>query len=149
VERDPETGKITRVIHEGGEVYNPLNDPLLTDDEASEVGDDGEEFEGFEDGAIENENENRGGKGTKASTKASTKRGIVAELEEQARFAAPKKIRTQSAREREWVEELVGKYGEDFVGMARDRKLNPMQQSVGELRRKVKTWTEQSGKISA
>ncbi|TVY62806.1 Nucleolar protein, partial [Lachnellula suecica] len=41
VERDPETGKITRVIHANAKP-NPLNDPLNSDSE-----EDGEEFEGF------------------------------------------------------------------------------------------------------
>ena len=53
---------------------------------------------------------------------------------------AKKKPRQQSRREQEWIEALVGKWGEDFRGMVRDRKLNPWQQSEGDLRRRVGRW---------
>lgn len=114
VERDPETGKIIRVIHDKKE--NPLNDQLLTDDEEdadmSEVG--GETH------------------------------GIIAELERQAASAPEKKPRKQSAREKEWIERLVSKYGEDTKKMSRDMKLNPMQQTEADIARRIKKWRGES-----
>lgn len=117
VERDPETGKIIRVLHDKKK-ENPLNDQLLTDDEEdvdvnmSEVG--GE------------------------------KSGIVAELERQAARAPEKKPRKQSAREKEWIERLVNKYGDDTKKMARDMKLNPMQQTEADIARRIKKWKSES-----
>lgn len=120
VERDPETGKILRVIRPQDEMEvggrkmkrsNPLNDPLneLSDNEEALHSVSGSE--------------------------------IVRQLERQAdsegQGVKAKKPRHQSSREEEWVLRLVEKHGDDFAAMARDRKLNPMQQSVGDLRRRV------------
>lgn len=124
VVRDPETGKILRVIHSGKRV-NPLNDPLLTDSEAEEGDvddeDEDEEWEGVE------------GEPTEASD-------IIKQLEEQAARQPEKRIRKQSQREQEWIERLTGKYGDDFGKMARDRKLNPMQQTAADIARRVAKW---------
>ena len=96
---------------------NPLNDPLneLSDNEPGTVVADGK---------------------THASTE------IVRQLEEQALLEAPKKPRQQSKREEEWIANLVATYGEDYRRMVRDRKLNPMQQSEGDLRRRIRRWKE-------
>ncbi|MCJ1366740.1 Nucleolar protein 16 [Acarospora aff. strigata] len=118
IERDPKTGAILRVIHsEIKRVENPLNDPLneLSDNEPGTVVADGK---------------------THASTE------IVRQLEEQALLEAPKKPRQQSKREEEWIANLVATYGEDYRRMVRDRKLNPMQQSEGDLRRRIRRWKE-------
>jgi len=137
VERDPTTGKILRVIH--AEDDNPLNDPLnvveAMDFEGAE--DDGEVFEGFEG------EETRVGKSGKKGKKSQNE--IVRKLEEQASMVAEKKERTQSEREREWIERLVGKWGEDFEKMARDRKLNPMQQTPADIKRRVGKWKAKGG----
>ncbi|TGZ81655.1 hypothetical protein EX30DRAFT_292446, partial [Ascodesmis nigricans] len=53
---------------------------------------------------------------------------------------APKRERTQSDREREWVEGLVAKYGREYKKMERDRRLNPMQQTAADIRRRVEKW---------
>ena len=127
VERDPQTGSILRIIRsdEGSEdaaarkrKLNPLNDPLenLSDQE--------------ETSAI--------------STRPSD---IVAELEAQAEeeaaaLARKRRPRQQSKREEEWITRLVGKYGDDIRAMARDVKLNPIQQSEGDLGRRLKKWKE-------
>lgn len=67
--------------------------------------------------------------------------GIIPELEKQAMTAETKKRpRKQSTREGAWIERLIEKYGDDVNGMVRDRKLNPMQQSEGDLRRRVRRW---------
>lgn len=112
VERDPETGKIIRVLRKKKE--NPLNDQLLSDDE-------------------EGEEEVRA-----QST------GIIAELERQAARVPEKKARLQSAREKEWIEKLVNKYGDDTQKMARDMRLNPMQQTASDIARRITKWKTQS-----
>ncbi|KAK2628569.1 hypothetical protein QTJ16_001672 [Diplocarpon rosae] len=133
VERDPETGKILRVIHDGKKA-NPLNDPL-NDIEDAEMADDGEEFGGFDAGS--------GGEKKQATT------DIVRRLEEQAAMVGEKRDRTQSEREREWIERLVLAHGENFEKMARDRRLNPMQQTPNDLRRRVGKWKANQGKSVA
>lgn len=126
VERDPETGKILRVIREDDEFEvagrkqrrtNPLNDPLNV-------------LEDAEDEAL-----------AAGSVPASD---VVRQLERQADTEGvtvkAKKPRHQSKREEEWITRLIEKHGENFIAMARDRKLNPMQQSEGDLRRRINKW---------
>ena len=123
VERDPKTGKILRVLHSERKA-NPLNDRLndIEDDE-------GEEFGGFDDNEKGEKNE------------------IVKKLEEQASMSAPKKERKQSEREREWIERLVGRWGEEYGKMARDKRLNPMQQTEGDIRRRIEKWRVGGGGV--
>lgn len=125
VERDPETGAILRVIHDEDDDHievagrhlsrkNPLNDPL------SEV-------------------ETGNGENNMLADSV-----IVQQLERQAdqegKTVRAKKPRFQSSREGEWAQRLIEKHGDDFTAMARDRKLNPMQQSIGDLRRRITKW---------
>jgi nucleolar protein 16 len=72
---------------------------------------------------------------------------VVAELEAQADeeaaiLARKRRPRQQSKREEEWIARLAEKYGDDTRAMARDIKLNPMQQSEGDLVRRLKKWKE-------
>lgn len=121
VERDPETGKVLRIINDPSAIKkpNPLNDPLneLEDSEP-------EEWSGFahipEDGPSENP--------------------VIRQLEEAARNGVRKAPRKQSQREEEWVQRLVDKYGDDYGKMFRDHKLNPYQQSEGDIKRRVQKW---------
>ena len=114
VERDPKTGAIIRVIHPFlDKNENPLNDPL---NEISKEGD-------------------------AAMMKLSTN-GIIRRLEEQASVEVKQRPRKQSKREAEWISDLVQNYGDDYLGMVKDRKLNPYQQTEGDLRRRVKRWKE-------
>ncbi|KAL1960593.1 hypothetical protein VTO42DRAFT_7172 [Malbranchea cinnamomea] len=129
VERDPKTGKILRVIRDDEEEemvevagkkrrkVNPLDDPL---EELPQIG------EPVVNGA--------------APT------GVVAELERQAALEEEalkkRKPRHQSQREIEWLERLVQKYGDDTRAMARDRKLNPMQQTEADIARRLRKWRE-------
>ncbi|KAF2818671.1 nucleolar protein 16 [Ophiobolus disseminans] len=122
VERDPETGAILRVIGQDDKPYNPLNDPLNEVDDANE----GEEWDGF---AMVPE-----------VRKGEEVNPVITELEEAARNGARKAPRKQSQREEEWVVRLVEKYGEDYGKMSRDRKLNPMQQTEADIRKRVKKW---------
>jgi nucleolar protein 16 len=71
---------------------------------------------------------------------------VIRELEEAALNGAKKAPRGQSQREQEWVERLVSKYGEDYAKMARDRKLNPMQQTAADIRKRVVKWQKSQEK---
>ncbi len=123
VERDPETGRILRVVQPSADEANnnPLDDPLndLSDKEA--------------------ENE-----------AAETSNNIVSQLEAQAAQEAEmeakrKRPRQQSSREEEWIAKLVEAHGDNVTAMSRDRKLNPMQQSQGDIARRVKKWKQKHG----
>lgn len=128
VERDPETGKILRVIRDEDEIEvagrkrrraNPLNDPLneLSDDETDET-----------------------------DLQVAPGTAIVQQLERQAdregQSAKSKKPRHLSQREVEWITKLVEKHGDNLAAMVRDRKLNPMQQTEGDLRRRINKWKQ-------
>lgn len=126
MERDPETGRILRVIQPEENVVevNPLNDPLndLSDDEE-------EEEEELQSIPINN---------------------IVAQLEAQVAQEADieakrKRPRQQSSREEEWIAKLVEAHDDDVNAMFRDRKLNSMQQSQGDIARRVKKWKQKHG----
>lgn len=123
VERDA-SGKIIKVIHATTtKRANPLNDPLneLEDGEGEEDGDGDDAmggFAGFED----------------------EKGEVVRQLQEQASRVAEKKPRKQSAREKEWCQRLVERWGSDYKAMVRDRRLNPMQQNEPDIRRRVEKW---------
>ncbi|KAF9975403.1 Nucleolar protein 16 [Actinomortierella ambigua] len=67
---------------------------------------------------------------------APAKTDVVRQLEAQAANVL-KTERHQSDGELLWAAKLVEKYGDDYEKMFRDRKLNPMQQTVGQLRRKI------------
>ena len=112
IERDPSTGAILRVFHPHSTIPNPLDDPL------------DEVLQGYDD------------------DDPLVLKGIIPALEEQASMEIKKRPRQQSKREKDWISDLVKKYGEDFSHMTKDRKLNPYQQSEGDLRRRVRIWRE-------
>lgn len=127
VERDPETGRILRVIHAEEEETNnnPLNDPL------NDLSDDG-------DPSVGEKHPHAGAN------------NIVAQLEAQAVKEAEieakrKRPRQQSSREEEWMARLVAAHGDDVEAMFKDRKLNPMQQSQGDIARRLKKWKKNHG----
>ena len=66
---------------------------------------------------------------------------VVRQLEALARSEV-KKERTQSDREKEWIESLITKHGDDIKKMAKDRKLNPFQQTEGDIRRRIAKWQQ-------
>lgn len=124
VERDAD-GKIIKVLRKD----NPLNDPLNDLEE--------------ENGNDDDETNNNSGEATAASAGAGGKRKetrVVDLLEQQANLPTEKHIRHQSAREREWLDQLVAKHGDDTGAMARDFKLNPMQQTASDIRRRLKAY---------
>jgi nucleolar protein 16 len=119
VERDPETGAILRVINDPFALdNNPLNDPIN-----DLVEEDAEQWSAF---------------AMVPAGKADNP--VIAALEESARNGVKKAPRKQSEREEEWIEKLVNKYGDDYGKMTRDRRLNPFQQSEGDIRRRAKKW---------
>lgn len=73
---------------------------------------------------------------------------VVRQLEALARSEV-KKERTQSDREREWIESLIAKHGDDIKKMSKDRKLNPFQQTEGDIRRRISKWQDKYGKTAA
>lgn len=122
VERD-EDGNIIRVLGRAPKA-NPLNDLLnnLDSEDEEEEGDDDEEWGGIAEKEAEEE-------GTT---------DVVKSLIEESHNPAPKMVRYQSEREREWLDALVGKYGDDYGRMARDAKLNPMQQTARDIAKRIK-----------
>ena len=122
VRRHPQTGAIVEVIRKK-QRENPLGDLLL-------------EIEEQDEDAEEPREKREPG-------------GIVRELEEKAKVVAPKRPRKQSQREKEWIERLVAKHGKDFATMARDRRLNPMQQTEADLARRIKKWRVHEGRVGA
>lgn len=64
---------------------------------------------------------------------------VVKKLVEQASMSA-KVERYQSAREKEWVERLVEKHGDDYRRMVWDKKLNPFQQTEADIKKRVLKW---------
>jgi nucleolar protein 16 len=100
---------------------NPLNDPLneLEDEDA-------EEWDGFAMVPEQRQGE--------------VVNPVIRQLEEAARNGERKAPRKQSQREEEWLERLVAKYGDDYGKMARDKKLNPMQQTDTDIKTRVRKW---------
>lgn len=113
---------------------NPLNDPLNEFD----VEDDELQMSDFGVGMGKGDGGISGGGGG----------GIVRELEAAARAGngGRKRPRTQSRREEEWIERLVGRWGDNYDAMVGDRRLNPGQQSAGDLRKRVKRWNDGGGR---
>lgn len=142
VEKDPKTGRIIRVIPNNEIVQkpNPLQDPLNDLDSDS----DEEVFDGF---ALDNQHGNV--EPPKNSTRhvpiSST--SIVRQLEESASLPAAKYKRRQTENEQAFVQSLVRKHGLDYGKMARDMKLNYMQRSEGDLKRRVKIWKDNGGTV--
>ncbi|KAL9007454.1 MAG: hypothetical protein Q9180_009651, partial [Flavoplaca navasiana] len=136
------------VVHEGGEnggkrkVERVWGGRKLVDELGS--GDDDDEDQEHDNGG--------GGRNTQHDllgdnggvTSSANKGGkVVSQLARIASMEGEKKRpRKQSRREEEWVESLVEKYGDDVGKMVRDRKLNPMQQSHGDIARRVRIWME-------
>lgn len=119
VERDPTTGDIVRVLEDATENQNPLNDPLTSLDD-----NDVRELSGF----------------AHVPAAFGLETAVVRDLQNQAQNGARKPPRKQSAREVEWIARLVEKHGNNFRAMFHDVKLNPLQQSEGDIKRRVEKW---------
>lgn len=125
VERAPD-GSITRVIHAPITKSNPLNDPL---NDLSDTEDVTEIMQGIDE-QVQHVQEHQ--------------TEVVRRLERQAKEAEarPRRARKLSAKEGEWIQKLTDRWGEDYKAMRRDRVLNVMQQSEGDLRRRVMRWRQ-------
>lgn len=116
VERDAE-GRIVRVIGGKKKRDNPLNDLLNDIEDEEEEREEMEEWDGFEDEG---------------------KTEIVRQLEEMASRPEVKRPRHVSEREAEWLGGLIEKHGDDVGAMARDMRLNPMQQTGRDIARRIR-----------
>ncbi|KAL1879067.1 hypothetical protein VTK73DRAFT_7393 [Phialemonium thermophilum] len=125
VERDA-SGRIVRILDPARD--NPLNDPLRQFDSDSDSDDeprdrsDGEEWGGIDDNKEDQQ----------------SRPGVVRELERQASRPVEKSQRHPSRGEIEWLQRLVDRYGDDTAAMARDMKLNPMQQTQADIARRLR-----------
>lgn len=138
VERDPETGEILRVIEPEAERKrkNPLNDPLADLDSDDS------------DSDLANQTFNQHASNTAPfDPKTGAQTDVVRKLEQEASRPAKKHVPKQSEAERAFVAELVAKYGDDYTAMSRDMKINYMQRTEGDLKRRVKKWRESGGAV--
>lgn len=120
VERDA-SGRITRVLRDTNPLGDPLND-LDSDSEQQQREKEKqrryEEWSGFKEDADRPE--------------------VIRALEREANRPVEKTVRRQSEREVEWLRRLVDRHGDDTGAMARDMKLNPMQQTAADIKRRLK-----------
>lgn len=119
VERDAD-GKIVRVLRKD----NPLNDPL-------------NDIESDDEEGNTNEEEVDSAKAKKKSTTGEGATRVVDLLEAEASRPTEAHKRHQSQQEREWLGRLVARHGDDTAAMARDLKLNPMQQTAANIRKRL------------
>lgn len=137
IERDPETGAILRVLEEGdeesdGEVTAAKGTWRAKRDALGKVEGEGGKPEHHSGGHV-------------GVADGGEKSEFLRQLEEDAKKPGGKKVRKQSQREGEWCEALVGKWGRNWRGMARDAELNVMQQSEGDVRKRVERWLKKRG----
>lgn len=141
IERDPETGAILQVLEQDVEevpqvrdgALAPLNDPLAA----------------LEDGqsALVDQHHISGHVGRGIDTAAAAEDpSFLARFAADAARPGGRKIRKQSEREQDWCRILYEKHGQDWDAMFKDSKLNVMQQSEGELKKKVGKWLKEGGK---
>jgi nucleolar protein 16 len=121
VERDAD-GKIIRIL--GTSKPNPLNDPLNDLDNDSDAEGPAEEWGGIEDDDADATD-------------------VVKSLLEQSRQPDLPKKRHQSSREKEWLDKLVAKHGDNTAAMAKDRTLNPMQQTASDIARRLRKMNQE------
>lgn len=134
VQRDPVTGRILHVLDKTSVKPNPLNDPLNELDSESSTSDAEPSFD-------------QHGHSKAGAIRTEPQTAVVAELERQAARPEKKYKRRMPEGERAFVAELVAKYGDDFEAMGRDMEINYMQRSAGDLKRRVKRWKEQGGRV--
>ncbi|KAJ0355592.1 hypothetical protein COL154_000334 [Colletotrichum chrysophilum] len=119
IERD-ENGKIVRIHYSKSSRANPLNDPLNEIEADSDEEEEEEETEEW--GGIDDE----------------SRPEVIRLLEKEASRGELKKPRHMSQQEKEWLERLIAKHGDNAEAMARDRKLNPMQQTSADIARRLR-----------
>ena len=148
VERD-ENGKILAIRSIGKRKrkgYNPLNDPLvdLEDDDDDDDGNADENTGSGRSAGLKDDENDVGGD----EHQAQEAKRFVQLLEREAANVPPPVRKKQPKHERDWIERLVSKHGEDgFDKMARDRRMNPMQYTAADIRRRVWTWRAGGGSV--
>ena len=134
VARDPASGAILRVLDDDGGGTagkpNPLRDPLNELDDSDP--------EAWCDFAM----------APRRSGAAAAGHAVVRRMEAQVRGAARRAPPPMSAWERDYLQCLVEKHGDDFGAMFWDRRLNYMQETEAHLRRRVKRWKVEDGSAS-
>ncbi|KAG6356779.1 hypothetical protein INS49_014653 [Diaporthe citri] len=122
VERDAD-GKIVRVLRKD----NPLNDPL-------------NDIESDDEGDADDEEAEESAEATKSAAGGARATKVVDLLEAEASRPTEAHKRHQSQQEREWLARLVARHGDDTAAMARDFKLNPMQQTAANIRKRLRVY---------
>ncbi|KAK3904403.1 ribosome biogenesis protein Nop16 [Staphylotrichum tortipilum] len=125
VERDA-SGRITRVLRDA----NPLVDPLNEFDSDSDS--DSEERK-----KVEAEKQRRYEEWS-GFAEDGDRPEVVRALEREANRPTEKTVRRQSTREVEWLRRLVERHGANTGAMARDVRLNPMQQTAADIGRRLR-----------
>lgn len=123
VERDA-SGRITRVLRD----TNPLNDALNELDSDAE-----QQLQQEQEQAKQRRYEEWSG-----FKEAGERPEVLRALEREAGRPTEKTVRHASEGEVEWLRRLVGRHGDDTAAMARDAKLNPMQQTAADIGRRLK-----------
>ena len=130
VERDAD-GKIIRVHHSTSGIFNPLNDPLRELDSDSEKDEDDKQQQ-------RQDEDQHGAKWEEwAGIEDDGDTEVVKSLVRQSRMPGIKRERHQSEGEREWLEKLTARWGDDYAAMAKDKRLNPMQQTAADIKRRL------------
>lgn len=166
VERDPETGKIIQILDQsdspalvsagkgrkktaaeisleksGGRPFPDLQTEDQSDqDDASESG---SEFAGFAD-------THASGGFIGEAARAADATPVVHDLTGAALAAQaqPRAKRRQSERERQWCARMIEMHGGNYKAMFRDRTLNVLQLSEGQLRQKMEAFNRESSTTS-
>lgn len=129
VERDS-SGRITRVLRDANPLHDPLNDldsDSDSDEERPRRAREQEQQKRYEEWSGFQEDKND-----------ESKPEVLRALEREASRPVEKAVRHQSERELEWLQRLVARHGQDTAAMARDMKLNPMQQTAADIRRRLR-----------
>ncbi|KAL2145494.1 hypothetical protein VTI28DRAFT_7130 [Corynascus sepedonium] len=129
VERDS-SGRITRVLRDANPLHDPLNDldsDSDSDEERPRRAREQEQQKRYEEWSGFQEDKND-----------ENKPEVLRALEREASRPVEKAVRHQSERELEWLQRLVARHGQDTAAMARDMKLNPMQQTAADIRRRLR-----------
>ncbi|KAI9725641.1 MAG: Nucleolar protein 16 [Chrysothrix sp. TS-e1954] len=76
--------------------------------------------------------------------------GVIGQLARRALYAqkqhSSRSRRKQSHAERRWCADLIARHGQDYRAMSRDVELNIMQQSEGDVQRRVETYLKEVAK---
>lgn len=144
IRRDPETGAILEVLDGSEQKANPLDDPLndLDSDDSEEM-----EQESASWARLANQHGNIAEDQYTEHGNGATTTDVVKQLEARASRPAAKHRRKMTENERAFVGELVKKHGDDYGRMHRDMKINYMQRSEGDIRKRVARWREEGGMV--